>query len=374
MTDQLPPDTPTATATDSPPPPSAAAAPAAPSSPAPQAELIPAEDPEDTSDIDRYEIDSALGSDADFADAYPSAQVIGSDLSPTQPEWVPANVHFEIADATLTWPWKDNYFDFTHIRYLFGSVQDWPALFQEAYRCCAPGGWVQSCEADIHFYSDDGTTDSEPALQKWADLYEKGGAATGRTFFLQQEALQERSITEAGFTDVRIFDYKLPVGGWTSNRKLFELGEYVRLTLENDLEGYTLYIWHNVLNWPREEYPQFLAAMRKAICSRKVHGYMMVRIFLTIASSSSVTTATHVNITAELLPHLQGKPQQATKKRREKTRLSDVHQHPPRPRARRQDRNQGRDHQIQPSLYSHPPEQARPPSLRTDREDQRYSL
>ncbi|KAF5563033.1 methyltransferase [Fusarium napiforme] len=320
MTDQQPRDTPTATATDSPPP-SAAAVPAAPSSPAPQAELIPAEDPEDTSEVDRYEIDSALGSDAqqpllgahiascpesarcrnwfrnlgnasfpphaslhltdiffrDFADAYPSAQVIGSDLSPTQPEWVPPNVHFEIADATLTWPWKDNYFDFTHIRYLFGSIQDWPALFQEAYRCCAPGGWVQSCEADIHFYSDDGTTDSEPALQKWADLYEKGGAATGRTFFLQQEALQERSITEAGFTDVRIFDYKLPVGGWTSNRKLFELGEYVRLTLENDLEGYTLYIWHNVLNWPRDEYPQFLAAMRKAICSRKVHGYMMVR-------------------------------------------------------------------------------------------------
>ncbi|RYC96789.1 hypothetical protein BFJ63_vAg646 [Fusarium oxysporum f. sp. narcissi] len=295
MTDQQLRDTPTATATPSPsfltdsPP---AAAPAAPSSPAPQAELIPAEDPEDTSDIDRYEIDSALGSDAasfmypdsvtasileDFADAYPSAQVIGSDLSPTQPEWVPPNVHFEIADATLTWPWKDNYFDFIHIRYLFGSVQDWPALFQEAYRCCAPGGWVQSCEADIHFYSDDGTTDSEPALQKWADLYERGGAETGRTFFLQQEALQERSITEAGFTDVRIFDYKLPVGGWTNNRKLSELGEYVRLTLENDLEGYTLYLWHNVLNWPREEYPQFLAAMRKVIGNRRVHGYMMVR-------------------------------------------------------------------------------------------------
>ncbi|PNP77806.1 hypothetical protein FNYG_08887 [Fusarium nygamai] len=311
MTDQQPRDTPTATATATDSPPAAAAAPAAPSSPAPQAELIPAEDPEDTSDVDRYEIDSALGSDAvsfmypdsvtasileyrtiqgrtyhsdrydheyvmpndeqqlqsvDIThhyltilldnnlflapisphvqrvldvgtDAYPSAQVIGSDLSPTQPEWVPPNVHFEIADATLTWPWKDNYFDFIHIRYLFGSVQDWPALFQEAYRCCAPGGWVQSCEADIHFYSDDGTTDSEPALQKWADLYEKGGAATGRTFFLQQEALQERSITQAGFTDVRIFDYKLPVGGWTSNRKLFELGEYVRLTLENDLEG-----------------------------------------------------------------------------------------------------------------------------------------
>ncbi|KAF4503566.1 hypothetical protein FAGAP_173, partial [Fusarium agapanthi] len=357
--------------------------PAAPSSPAPQAELIPAEDPEDTSDIDRYEIDSALGSDADFADAYPSAQVIGSDLSPTQPEWVPPNVHFEIADATLTWPWKDNYFDFVHIRYLFGGVQDWPALFQEAYRCCAPGGWVQSCEADIHFYSDDGTTDSEPALQKWAELYEKGGAATGRTFFLQQEALQERSITEAGFTDVRIFDYKLPVGGWTSNRKLFELGEYVRLTLENDLEGYTLYLWHNVLNWPREEYPQFLAAMRKAISSRKVHGYMMVRLrdgaarqrFLhSRANFSSHHSNTRHTSSSQLLLHPQGKPQQAMKKRRKKTRLSDVHQHPPRPRARRQDRDQGRDHQIQPSLYSHLHEASKAAILADRSRGPRYSL
>ncbi|KNB11044.1 hypothetical protein FOXG_11092 [Fusarium oxysporum f. sp. lycopersici 4287] len=338
MTDQQLRDTPTVTATSSPsfltdsPP---AAAPAAPSSPAPQAELIPAEDPEDTSDIDRYEIDSALGSDAasfmypdsvtasileyrtiqgrtyhsdryaseyvmpndeqqlqsvdishhyltmlldnnlflapipphvqrvldvgtgsgiwaiDFADAYPSAQVIGSDLSPTQPEWVPPNVHFEIADATLTWPWKDNYFDFIHIRYLFGSVQDWPALFQEAYRCCAPGGWVQSCEADIHFYSDDGTTDSEPALQKWADLYERGGAETGRTFFLQQERCR-REVSQRLAS--RMSGYLITSYPWEDGPiigKLSELGEYVRLTLENDLEGYTLYLWHNVLNWPR---------------------------------------------------------------------------------------------------------------------------
>ncbi|RGP68763.1 hypothetical protein FLONG3_8026 [Fusarium longipes] len=350
---------------------------AAPSSPAPQAELIPAEDPEGVND-DNFDVDSALGSDAasflypesiaasileyrtiqgrtyhsdryaadyftpndeqqlqsvdishhyltvlldnklflapisphvqtvldvgtgsgiwamqvshspiffplltkfcrDFADTYPSAQVIGSDLSPCQPEWVPPNVRFEIADATLDWPWEDNYFDFVHIRYLFGAIQDWPALFREAYRCCAPGGWVQSCEADVQFYSDDGTTDHEPVLKTWHDLYEQSGNETGRPFFLQREAIQERSITEAGFTDVRIFDYKLPVGGWPNNRKLAETGEYVRLTMENDLEGYTFYLWHHVLNWPREEYAQFLTSMLKALHNRRLHGYMMVR-------------------------------------------------------------------------------------------------
>ncbi|RBR19844.1 uncharacterized protein FIESC28_05450 [Fusarium coffeatum] len=252
----------------------------APSSPAPQAELIPAEDPGDDLDQDEddnFDVDSALGSDADFADAYPSAQVIGSDLSPCQPEWVPPNVHFEVADATLQWPWKDDYFDFVHVRYLFGAIHDWPALFCEAYRCCAPGGWVQSCEADVRFHCDDGTTDSEPALKTWGDLFEQSGIETGRPFFLQRETIQERSIAEAGFTDIRTFDYKVPVGGWPNNRRLAETGEYVRLTLENDLEGYTFYLWHHVLNWPREEYAQFLVSMRKALFNRRVHGYMMVR-------------------------------------------------------------------------------------------------
>ncbi|KAM0247562.1 hypothetical protein ACHAP5_004013 [Fusarium lateritium] len=213
----------------------------------------------------------------DFADTYPGAQVIGSDLSPCQPEWVPPNVHFEIADASLLWPWKDSYFDFVHIRYLFGAIQDWSALFHEAYRCCASGGWVQSCEADVYIYSDDGTAETEPGFKTWGDLYEGGGVTTGKPFFLQREAIQERSITEAGFTDIKILDYKLPVGGWPNNRKLAEVGEYVKLTLENDLEGYTFYLWHNILNWPPEEYPQFLTAMHKALNNRKAHGYMMVR-------------------------------------------------------------------------------------------------
>ena len=37
----------------------------------------------------------------DMADAHPGAQVIGTDLSPIQPKWVPPNCKFEIVRAPL---------------------------------------------------------------------------------------------------------------------------------------------------------------------------------------------------------------------------------------------------------------------------------
>ncbi|KAF7543018.1 hypothetical protein G7046_g10072 [Stylonectria norvegica] len=213
----------------------------------------------------------------DFADQYPQTEVIGSDLSPCQPQWVPPNVRFEVDDATLEWTWKDNTFDFIHIRYLFGAIRDWNALFKEAYRTCAPGGWIQSCEADIQFHSDDGTADDEPSLKTWAQLYEDSGKALGKPFYIQRDNIQEKGLEAAGFVDIRSFDYKLPVGGWPRDPKLAEVGQYVKLTMENDVEGYTLLLWHNVLHWPKDDYQIFLMGMRKALCNRKIHGYMSVR-------------------------------------------------------------------------------------------------
>ena len=48
----------------------------------------------------------------DFGDEHPSAEVLGTDLSPTQPTWVPPNVRFEIDDATKPWTWDAGAFDF----------------------------------------------------------------------------------------------------------------------------------------------------------------------------------------------------------------------------------------------------------------------
>ncbi|KAH6963278.1 S-adenosyl-L-methionine-dependent methyltransferase [Fusarium avenaceum] len=211
----------------------------------------------------------------EFADRYPNAEIIGTDLSPCQPEWVPPNVRFEIDDAVLGWTWEPNEFDFIHIRYIFGAIKDWTALFREAYRCCAPGGWVQSAEADVEFRCDDGTIDKEPNLKVYKKLFEEGGKILGNPFFVYDQ--QVKGFEDAGFEDIETVDYKIPVGDWPKDPKLAEVGKYVRACLENDIEGYTLMMWKDVLKWPKDEYQIFLMSIRKAIRNPKIHTYMRVR-------------------------------------------------------------------------------------------------
>ncbi|KAG6156103.1 hypothetical protein E4U51_008278, partial [Claviceps purpurea] len=121
--------------------------------------------------------------------------------------WVPPNLCFEIDDATLEWTWNANYFDFIHIRFILGGVQDWSALFKEAYRCCAAGGWVESIEYDVEFRSDDGTTELEPALASYGELFRKASKVLNRPLFVQE--IQPQAFAEAGFAERRVARYKV---------------------------------------------------------------------------------------------------------------------------------------------------------------------
>jgi len=75
-----------------------------------------------------------ISTKSDFADLHPSAHVVGTDLSPIQPTWIPPNLQFEVSDCCDKWMYKKESFDFVHIRGLFGCVADWRAFYQEVLR------------------------------------------------------------------------------------------------------------------------------------------------------------------------------------------------------------------------------------------------
>ena len=205
----------------------------------------------------------------DFADEYPNAQVLGTDLSPIQPYWIPVNCKFEIDDAELPWTWSEGTFDYVHIRYLVGAVADWPRLFRQAYAALKPGGWIESFEPDAAFESDDGTLSADSELVRWATMNREGGRQLGRPFAVVSDNLQLKGIQEAGFTDITVRNLKvgffccvtrvdphhhplsnylaclliissllqIPISPWPADPHYAEIGQYEQFAIEQDLEG-----------------------------------------------------------------------------------------------------------------------------------------
>ncbi|KAG5660131.1 hypothetical protein KAF25_003653 [Fusarium avenaceum] len=216
----------------------------------------------------------------DYADEHPNTTVIGTDLSPTQPAWIPPNLKFEVDDCTTPWKWDANTFDFVHMRYLFGAIADWTALFKEAYSATKPGGWVESCESEPMTHSDDGTVanDGLTALGGiWDKVFIEGGRITGCSLSVLTEDLQMKAMKEAGFVDIQEAFYKVPFGSWPKDARLAEIGQFAKLSLESDLVGYSQMIWQEVLKWPAHEYQIFLHQVRQDLRNKKLHPYFEVR-------------------------------------------------------------------------------------------------
>jgi hypothetical protein len=68
--------------------------------------------------------------DDTVGDLYPAANILGVDLSPIQPEWVPPNVKFMVDDVESPWLKPRNYFDYVHARHTVMAIKNWPQLMR----------------------------------------------------------------------------------------------------------------------------------------------------------------------------------------------------------------------------------------------------
>ncbi|KAI9802536.1 MAG: hypothetical protein M1833_001608 [Piccolia ochrophora] len=67
-----------------------------------------------------------------MGDEYPSAEILGNDLSPVQPNMVPPNVKFEVDDIEHEWTHSEP-FDYIHCRYMATAIAYWPRLVSKCY-------------------------------------------------------------------------------------------------------------------------------------------------------------------------------------------------------------------------------------------------
>jgi hypothetical protein len=173
-----------------------------------------------------------------MADQYPSATVTGTDLSPIQPEWVPPNCHFEIDDVSLDWTFPPNHFDFIHIRELFGCIPDWDFFFAQAFAHTKPGGWIEIVEHSVCPMSDDGSMGPDHFYHTWGKVVVEMGDKFGKSFTIWEESAER--LRRAGFVDVTVVDYKWPMNGWPTDKKLKNIGRWNQLRLMDGVEGFML--------------------------------------------------------------------------------------------------------------------------------------
>lgn len=67
--------------------------------------------------------------------------------------------------------------------------------------------------------------------------------------------------------------YKLPISGWSKDRRLKELGMYNRLYWEQGVEGWCLFLLTRYLGWQYEEVMVYVAQMKKMLRDKSVHAY-----------------------------------------------------------------------------------------------------
>jgi len=212
----------------------------------------------------------------DMADMHPGATVIGTDLSPNQPQWVPENVHFEIDDIEGDWMFSENSFDYIHDRMLIGSVSDWKTMFKKAYKHCKPGGYFEVQELDPRFRSDDDTLPPDSTSKYWGDLICEAAGAYNR--YTPKCREYKAWVEEAGFVDVTETIFKRPLNSWPKNKTLKEIGKFQLMNYTEGLEGLTIGLLTRALHWQPAEVQVLLAKVRAELRDKSIHSYQNVAV------------------------------------------------------------------------------------------------
>ncbi|KAL0465238.1 S-adenosyl-L-methionine-dependent methyltransferase [Neurospora intermedia] len=214
----------------------------------------------------------------DFADEFPNCTVIGTDISPIQPSWVPPNLQFNIDDATREWTYQPDFFDYIHIRWLCGTIKDWTSLYKEAYRCLKPGGWIEHMDGEVNTRCFDGTMPKKSATYQWGQLWGEIQRKTGVIFHMVESGSMENGIKEAGFTNIQIEDFMTPTTPWPTDEKQRQIGLYQSVALMSDVEGFLTYFFGQVMGWADNEMANFAASLRREYKECKIHANIVWRV------------------------------------------------------------------------------------------------
>ncbi|KAF0635454.1 hypothetical protein FPSE5266_01987 [Fusarium pseudograminearum] len=211
----------------------------------------------------------------DFADTHPKTQVLGIDLSPIQPNFLPTNLEFQVDDLEDEWTYSYK-FDFVFGRMLTGSIGDWPKFFQQSFDSLNPGGWVECQDITFPCESDDGTLLKGSPIDQWCELMTEAANNFGRSAVSAK--LYKQQMIDAGFINVTEVVYKWPSNRWPADPYYKELGFWCNHNIAGELSGLSMALFTKGLGWSVEEVEVFLTKVRTDMRDRRIHAWWPIHV------------------------------------------------------------------------------------------------
>ncbi|KAM0425327.1 hypothetical protein ACHAPT_009383 [Fusarium lateritium] len=206
----------------------------------------------------------------DFADEHPEAEVIGIDLSPIQPTFVPTNLSFQVDDLEDEWTYSYN-FDLIFARMLVGSIGDWPKFFKQSFDTLSPGGWIECQDITFPAECDDGTLNKGSYIDQWSSLMIEATNIFGRS--AQSPKSYKQQMIDAGFVNVTEVIYKWPTNRWPADPYYKEVGFWSCHNIAGELSGLSMALFTRALGWSSEQVEVFLTSVRTDMKDRRVHAW-----------------------------------------------------------------------------------------------------
>lgn len=225
--------------------------------------------PSDGQDV--LDVGTGTGSWAiDFADAYPSSSVLGTDLSPIQPARIPPNCSFKIENAEDDWNF-DKKFDFISGRMLLFGIHDRERYFKQTWDNLKPGGWMEVYEPEFPLGWAGSRTKEDSPFWKWSQLISEAGKHSNTDTMITKQF--QVMLEKQGFVNIRHQSLQWPIGTWAKGHQEKAIGKLTLTNTNSFLDALAMYWYIKFLGWKKEDVEAFLVDVRKDLYDPTTYTY-----------------------------------------------------------------------------------------------------
>ncbi|GAP83985.2 putative methyltransferase domain-containing protein [Rosellinia necatrix] len=207
----------------------------------------------------------------EFASQYPESEVVGTDLSPIQPQYLPENCRFEIDDAEDEWTFSEP-FSFIHGRALMSCFDDPARVVRQAYENLEPGGAIEFQDALFPMYWV-GEPPTESALYRWNELLMEGLRRIGRSW--SNVVHYYSYFEEAGFENIVERRFYWPTSPWAKGKYFKTVAMYFQEDMISGLEAISMKVLQ-ATGMTSDEILAFCEEVKADFRDTNLHAYLKV--------------------------------------------------------------------------------------------------